>query len=77
MNIECGPRRWPRLEHAFKFNDAVLRHLIVAMRGGRHAFAMMKEEGQSLRLPQRRLPCPPAPAAASSCAAGLNPIRCR
>src|SRR2546430_12578875 len=31
MNIECGPETLAELEHAYKFNDAVLRHLIVAM----------------------------------------------
>ena len=31
MNIECGAATLTELEHAFKFNDAVLRHLIVAM----------------------------------------------
>ena len=31
MNIECGAEARNELEHAFKFNDAVLRHLIVAM----------------------------------------------
>jgi small subunit ribosomal protein S6 len=31
MNIECGAATLTELEHAYKFNDAVLRHLIVAM----------------------------------------------
>jgi small subunit ribosomal protein S6 len=31
MNIEVGRETLNELEHAFKFNDAVLRHLIVAM----------------------------------------------
>ena len=31
MNIEVGQETLNELEHAFKFNDAVLRHLIVAM----------------------------------------------
>ena len=31
MNIECDQTTLEELEHAFKFNDAVLRHLIVAM----------------------------------------------
>ena len=31
MNIECGQESLTELEHAFKFNDAVLRHLIVAL----------------------------------------------
>jgi small subunit ribosomal protein S6 len=31
MNIECGGETLSELEHAFKFNDAVLRHLVVAV----------------------------------------------
>ena len=31
MNIEVDQETLDELEHAFKFNDAVLRHLIVAM----------------------------------------------
>ncbi len=29
MNIECGQPTLDELEHAFKFNDAVLRHLVI------------------------------------------------
>ncbi len=32
MNIECGKPTLDELEHAFRFNDAVLRHLTVAMK---------------------------------------------
>lgn len=31
MNIECDRETLGELEHAFKFNDAVLRHLIINM----------------------------------------------
>ncbi len=31
MNIECDQETLEELEHAFKFNDAVLRHLTVKM----------------------------------------------
>ena len=31
MNIECDGETLAELEHAFKFNDAVLRHLIIKM----------------------------------------------
>ena len=45
MNIECDGETLAELEHAFKFNDAVLRHLVVKMK---HAIIapspMMKEE---------------------------------
>jgi small subunit ribosomal protein S6 len=45
MNIECDQEALNELEHAFKFNDAVLRHLIVAMREAVVTPSpMMKEE---------------------------------
>ena len=45
MNIECDAPTLTELEHAFKFNDAVLRHLIVAMReAALTPSPMMKEE---------------------------------
>ena len=45
MNIEVGNETLAELEHAFKFNDAVLRHLIVQMREAvTGPSPMMKEE---------------------------------
>jgi len=45
MNIECNQETLGELEHAFKFNDAVLRHLIVATTEAKVAPSpMMKEE---------------------------------
>ncbi len=45
MNIECDQNTLTELEHAFKFNDAVLRHLTVQMREAvATPSAMMKEE---------------------------------
>jgi len=45
MNIEVGNETLAELEHAFKFNDAVLRHLIVSMREAvTGPSPMMKEE---------------------------------
>lgn len=45
MNIECDRTTLEELEHAFKFNDAVLRHLTIQMREAVVApSAMMKEE---------------------------------
>ena len=62
MNIECGNETLSELEHAFKFNDAVLRHLIVAMREAVVAPSpMMKEEkSRSLASPGTATPAPPA-----------------
>ncbi len=45
MNIECGTDVLEELEHSFKFNDAVLRHLTVKMTEAVSAPSpMMKEE---------------------------------
>jgi small subunit ribosomal protein S6 len=45
MNIEVDQETLTELEHAFKFNDAVLRHLIVAKREAVVAPSpMMREE---------------------------------
>ncbi|MDP2396738.1 MAG: 30S ribosomal protein S6 [Burkholderiales bacterium] len=45
MNIECGNDTLLELEHAFKFNDAVLRHLTVSMdEAATGPSPMMREE---------------------------------
>jgi small subunit ribosomal protein S6 len=45
MNIECDQEALDELEHAFKFNDAVLRHLTIRMDEPVTAPSpMMKEE---------------------------------
>ena len=60
MNIECDGETLVELEHAFKFNDAVLRHLTIKMK---HAVTapspMMKEEKSRSLTPA----APAAPAA--------------
>ncbi len=33
MNVECEPASIDELTHAFKFNDAVIRNLIISMKG--------------------------------------------
>lgn len=45
MNIECCQETLDELEHAFKFNDAVLRHLTIKTKTAVTApSAMMREE---------------------------------
>ncbi len=45
MNIECDQETLDELEHAFRFNDAVLRHLTVKTTSAvTEPSAMMKEE---------------------------------
>jgi len=49
MNIECDAETLTELEHAFKFNDAVLRHLTVKMKAAATTPSpMMKEEKSRL-----------------------------
>ena len=63
MNIECDNETLNELEHAFKFNDAVLRHLTIQMSDAvTTASAMMKEE-KSRSMPTEEAPKPAAPAA--------------
>ena len=45
MNIECNNEALTELEHGFKFNDAVLRHLTIKMKKAvTTPSPMMKEE---------------------------------
>jgi len=53
MNIEIDQETLTELEHAFKFNDAVLRHLIVAMREAVVAPSPMMKEEKSRSLTER------------------------
>lgn len=55
MNIECDGETLTELEHSFKFNDAVLRHLVVKMdKAHTVPSPMMKEEkSRSLMGDQR------------------------
>jgi small subunit ribosomal protein S6 len=46
VNIECGKDTLAELEHAFKFNDAVLRHLIVQTKKAETAPSPMMKEVQ-------------------------------
>ncbi len=67
MNIECDNETLAELEHAFKFNDAVLRHLTIKMRKAVVTPSpMMKEEkSRSLLAPAAEA----APVAESEAAA--------
>jgi small subunit ribosomal protein S6 len=66
MNIECDAATLAELEHAFKFNDAVLRHLIVSMtEAATTPSPMMKEEkSRSITAGPASAAAPAAPAAA-------------
>ena len=66
MNIECDGETLAELEHAFKFNDAVLRHLTVKMKAAvTSPSPMMKEEkSKSLMEGKSEAAAETAPAAA-------------
>ena len=68
MNVECDSETLGELDHAFKFNDAVLRHLIVKMDAAATAPSpMMKEEkSRSLTAPAEEAPKPAPEAAATT-----------
>jgi len=69
MNIECDGDTLNELEHSFKFNDAVLRHLTVKMKAAvTSPSPMMKEEKSKSLLGGAEGAAPaaePAPAAAA------------
>ncbi len=60
MNIECDGETLNELEHSFKFNDAVLRHLTVKMKAAVTSPSPMMKEEKSKSL----LSAEAAPAAA-------------
>ena len=72
MNIECDGETIAELEHSFRFNDAVLRHLTVKMT---KAFVepspMMKEEKSRSMMGEAAAPgaAPGTPAGAPAAAA--------
>ena len=50
MNVECEPSSIDELSHAFRFNDAVIRNLIISMKGpytDASPLAKEKEESDS------------------------------
>jgi len=53
MNIECDGETLGELEHAFRFNDAVLRHLTVKMDQAVTAPSPMMKEEKSRSLMER------------------------
>ena len=70
MNIECDQETLDELEHSFKFNDAVLRHLTVQMKAAVTAPSPMMKEEKSRSVLNGDAPRPAeTPAAAPAVAA--------
>src|SRR5262249_50030020 len=64
MNIECDAETLGELEHSFRFNDAVLRHLTVKMPKAVTTPSPMMKEEKSKSLMERDRPAEAAPAPA-------------
>jgi small subunit ribosomal protein S6 len=69
MNIECDNETLSELEHAFKFNDAVLRHLTVQMTDAVATPSPMMKEEKSRSMPTSDEAAKAAAAAASAASA--------
>ncbi len=69
MNIECDNDTLSELEHAFKFNDAVLRHLTVQMDEAVTAPSPMMKEEKSRSIPTDEAPKAAAEPTAENAAA--------
>ena len=71
LNIECDNETLQEMEHAFKFNDAVLRHLTVSKSEAETGPSPMMREEKSRAAPTDERPVAPvveavpAPAAAA------------
>jgi small subunit ribosomal protein S6 len=70
MNIECDGETIAELEHSFRFNDAVLRHLTIKMtKAVTEPSPMMKEEKSRSMMGDKAGEAKPAEAAAAAPAA--------
>ena len=70
MNIECDQKTLDEIEDAFKFNDAVIRHLTVKMeRAVTEPSAMMKEEKSKSLATTQSMEAVPADATADAAVA--------
>jgi len=73
MNIECNNETLEELEHAFKFNDAVLRHLTVRMSEAMTTPSPMMKEEKSRSLTHAPAGTAAPAAAAAAPAEAANP----
>src|SRR6476659_9099422 len=64
MNVEIDQETLDELEHAFRFNDAVLRHLTTPMRAAVTEPSPMMQQEKSRSLPTGETPRPQAAPAA-------------
>ena len=63
MNIECGPEALKELESAFRFNDAVLRNMILAMKKAVTEPSLMARSDKDTQSRPESSPAAESPAA--------------
>ncbi len=68
MNVECGAEALAELESAFRFNDAVLRNLVMRRKDAVTETSPLAKEEEKDEAPAPA-PAPPAPVAAPAPAA--------
>jgi len=73
LNIECDNETLVEMEHAFKFNDAVLRHLTVSMSEAVTTPSPMMREEKPRTMSDDRPAAAPIPAPAPAPAAEAAP----
>jgi len=69
MNIECGNKQREELENAFRFNDAVLRNLVLVRK------RPVTEPSPLVKAPEEREAAPRPPVADASPAAKSEPAK--
>lgn len=63
LNIECDNTTLAELEHGFKFNDAILRHLTIRTKRAVTTPSPMMKDEKSKSMLEVREPAPAEPAA--------------
>ncbi len=72
MNVECQPATLAEIEHAFKFNDAVLRHLTITLKKAHTNPSPMWKQIQKEEARKGSSDSAPAPAASSESAGAAS-----
>lgn len=65
LNIECGHATLDELEHSFRYNDAILRHLVIKTKKAETVPSIMMksvERDEARKTPNEATPSTPEPA---------------
>jgi len=66
MNVECGSEALAELESAFRFNDAVLRNLVMRRKSAATETSPLAKEDEKDESPAVAAPAPEKPTAAAA-----------